>query len=69
MASVILPTGASLVWSPARESSAMTWRQRWFPNGEWVLLLVLAGEILFFSAVAPSFFTLCNFFEITRFSV
>jgi rhamnose transport system substrate-binding protein/rhamnose transport system permease protein len=49
--------------------SAMSWRRRWFPNGEWVLLLVLAGEMLFFSAIAPSFFTLGNFFEITRFSV
>ena len=47
----------------------MRWRQRWFPNGEWVLLLVVAGEILFFSAIAPNFFTLGNFFEITRFSV
>jgi rhamnose transport system substrate-binding protein len=47
----------------------MRWRQRWFPNGEWVLLLVVAGEILFFSAMAPNFFTLGNFFEITRFSV
>jgi len=47
----------------------MPWRQRWFPNGEWALLLVLAAEILFFSATAPSFFTLGNFFEMTRFSV
>jgi rhamnose transport system permease protein len=47
----------------------MSWRQRWFPNGEWVLLLVCAAEIVFFSAVAPNFLTLGNFFEITRFSV
>jgi rhamnose transport system substrate-binding protein len=47
----------------------MSWRQRWFPNGEWVLLLVLAGETLFFSAIAPNFFTLGNFFEMARFSV
>jgi rhamnose transport system substrate-binding protein len=47
----------------------MSWRHRWFPNGEWVLLLVLAGEILLFSTFAPNFFTLGNFFEITRFSV
>ena len=40
----------------------MSWRQRWFPNGEWVLLLVFAGEILFFSAIAPNFFTLGNLF-------
>src|SRR6266849_1508039 len=31
-----------------RAPGAMSWRQRWFPNGEWVLLVVLAGEILFF---------------------
>jgi len=47
----------------------MSWRRRWFPNGEWILLLVLGGEVLCFSAVAPNFFTLGNFFEITRFSV
>ena len=34
------------------------------PNGEWVLLLALAGEIALFSAIAPNFFTLANFFEI-----
>ena len=47
----------------------MTARQRWFPNGEWVLLLVCIAEVVFFSAVAPNFLTLGNFFEITRFSV
>jgi rhamnose transport system substrate-binding protein len=44
-------------------------RHRWFPNGEWVLLVVLAAETIFFSLVAPNFFTLGNFFEMTRFSV
>ena len=34
-----------------------------------VVLLVLAAETLFFSLVAPNFFTLGNFFEMTRFSV
>ena len=47
----------------------MPWVRRWFPNGEWVLLLVLALEIAFFSAIAPGFATVGNFFEITRFSV
>src|SRR5882672_6011174 len=55
--------------APPGRASRMSWRHRWFPNGEWVLLLVLAGEILFFSAIAPNFFTLGNFFEVTRFSV
>jgi rhamnose transport system substrate-binding protein/rhamnose transport system permease protein len=45
-----------------------SWRRRWFPNGEWALLLVLAGEISFFSVLAPNFFTVGNLFEITRFS-
>jgi rhamnose transport system substrate-binding protein len=43
--------------------------RRWFPNGEWVLLLVCAVEIMFFSVVAPNFLTLGNLFEISRFSV
>ena len=47
----------------------MSSRHRWFPNGEGVLLLVCTAEIVFFSAVAPNFFTLGNFFEISRFSV
>lgn len=47
----------------------MTWRRRWFPNGEWILLLVLIAETVFFSAVAPNFFTVGNVFEMTRFSV
>jgi len=41
-------------------------RRHLFPNGEWVLLVVLAAETLLFSAIAPAFFTLGNFFEITR---
>jgi rhamnose transport system substrate-binding protein len=47
----------------------MSSRHGWFPNGEWVLVLVCIAEIVFFSAVAPNFFTLGNFFEISRFSV
>ena len=47
----------------------MSWRARWFPNGEWVLLLVLAAEVAVFAATAQNFFTLGNFFEVIRFSV
>ncbi len=54
---------------PARGPDEMSSRHRWFPNGEWVLVLVCVAEIVFFSAVAPNFFTLGNFFEISRFSV
>src|SRR3954466_10632391 len=44
-------------------------RQRWFPNGEWIVLLALAGEIALFTAIARNFSTIGNFFEVTRLSV
>ena len=43
--------------------------KRWFPNGEWILLLALLAESAVFSALAGNFFTWGNFFEITRTSV
>jgi rhamnose transport system substrate-binding protein len=42
---------------------------RFVPKGERVLLLALLGEVALFSAIARNFFTVGNFFEITRFSV
>ncbi len=46
-----------------------TLRERWFPNGEWVLLLALAAELAIFAAVGENFFSLANFFEVVRLSV
>ncbi|HKQ88046.1 MAG TPA: substrate-binding domain-containing protein [Candidatus Acidoferrales bacterium] len=46
-----------------------SWRARFSPNGEHVLLLALLAEIAIFSAIAQNFFTTANFFEILRFSV
>jgi rhamnose transport system substrate-binding protein len=43
--------------------------QRFFPNGEWVLLVVLAFEILLFGIFGNNFFTSSNGFEITRLAV
>jgi rhamnose transport system substrate-binding protein len=43
--------------------------KRWFPNGEWILLLALLAEAAVFSAIADNFFTRGNFFEIIRTSV
>jgi rhamnose transport system permease protein len=43
--------------------------ERWFPNGEWALALVLIFEIALFSAIGENFFTAENFFEIVRLSV
>jgi ribose transport system permease protein len=44
-------------------------RERWFPNGEWALVLVLLLEVAIFSAIGENFFTAENFFEIVRLSV
>jgi rhamnose transport system substrate-binding protein len=45
------------------------WRERWFPNGEWVLLAALAIEIVVFAGLGSNFFTAANFFEVIRLSV
>jgi rhamnose transport system substrate-binding protein/rhamnose transport system permease protein len=47
----------------------MAWGSRWFPNGEWRLALALVCEIALFAVVAPNFFSVGNFFEVTRLSV
>jgi len=48
------------------QSALNRWRERFSPNGEWILLLALIGEAGAFSAIAQNFFTLGNFFEIIR---
>src|ERR1051326_4012837 len=45
------------------------WRERCFPNGEWVLLAALGFEVLLFSALGENFFSTANFFEVVRLSV
>jgi rhamnose transport system substrate-binding protein len=50
-------------------STSHTNLKRLFPNNEWILLLALAAEVVFFAAIAPHFATVANFFEVTRFSV
>jgi rhamnose transport system substrate-binding protein len=48
---------------------APSWRERFFPNNEWVLLLVIALECVIFSITGNNFATAANAFEITRLSV
>jgi rhamnose transport system substrate-binding protein len=43
--------------------------KRWFPNGEWIVLLALAAEIVIFSGVAQNFLSTANFMEVVRLSV
>lgn len=45
------------------------WRERIFPNNEWVLLLVVLAECAIFGVTGRNFLTSANAFEITRLSV
>ena len=45
------------------------WRERLFPNNEWILLIVLAIECVVFGITGSNFLTPGNLFEITRLSV
>ncbi len=45
------------------------WRERWFPNGEWVLLLVLLAECGLFSLTGRNFLSAANAMEVTRLGV
>ena len=45
------------------------WRERLFPNSEWVLLLVIGIECVVFSITGNNFLSRTNAFEITRLSV
>src|SRR6267378_7043971 len=45
------------------------WRERLFPNSEWVLLLVILVECAVFSLTGSNFLSTANAFEITRLSV
>jgi rhamnose transport system substrate-binding protein len=45
------------------------WRERFFPNNEWVLLVVLIVECGIFSATGNNFLTAANAFEVTRLAV
>src|SRR5688572_30330343 len=46
-----------------------SWRERLSPNGEAILVIALAFELLVFAVIAPNFLTVGNFFEVVRLSV
>src|SRR5919205_3087202 len=45
------------------------WRERVFPNNEWVLLVVILAECAVFSVTGNNFLSRGNAFEITRLAV
>src|SRR3982075_2675599 len=63
---MIAVTSHSLISSPRLTPP---WRARFFPNNEWVLILVLLVEGVIFSVTGNNFLTAANAFEITRLSV
>lgn len=52
---------------PLKTQQALS--ERLFPNNEWILLIVLAGECIVFGVTGSNFLTAGNFFEITRLGV
>jgi len=52
-----------------QNESHNSWRGRWFPNGEWIVLLALLAEVGIFSVIAQNFLTAANFVEVLRLSV
>ena len=55
--------------APAVAETAAPLRARLFPNGEWVLLAVLAAECAVFGLTGHNFLGAANAFEITRLAV
>ena len=45
------------------------WRERVFPNNEWVLIVVILAECAVFSMTGSNFLGSGNAFEITRLAV
>ena len=57
---------------PAAEPPLSTrppWRDRWFPNGEWILLLLLLAQCALFSVTGSNFLSTANAMEVTRLAV
>lgn len=65
----IAPPPRSADSSPPLIATELSWRERFFPNGEWVLALVVILECMIFAMTGGNFFTTANAFEITRLAV
>jgi rhamnose transport system substrate-binding protein len=59
----------SIPLAPQLLKTEAPWRERLFPNNEWVLLVVLLIECSIFSVTGSNFLSTSNAFEITRLSV
>src|SRR6195256_5528217 len=59
----------SIPLAPPVAKTEAPWRERLFPNNEWVLIVVLLVECGIFSVTGNNFLSASNAFEITRLSV
>jgi rhamnose transport system substrate-binding protein len=59
----------SIQFAPPALKIEAPWRERLFPNNEWLLIVVLLVECAIFSVTGNNFLTSSNGFEITRLSV
>ncbi|HEX8138073.1 MAG TPA: substrate-binding domain-containing protein [Pyrinomonadaceae bacterium] len=59
----------SIPLTPIAVKTEAPWRERLFPNNEWVLIVVLLIECFIFSLTGNNFLSSSNAFEITRLSV
>jgi rhamnose transport system substrate-binding protein len=59
----------SIPLAPISVKTEAPWRDRVFPNNEWVLIVVLLIECAIFSLTGNNFLSSSNAFEITRLSV
>src|SRR6267143_1048230 len=59
----------SIPLAPPVVKTEAPWRERLFPNNEWVLIVVLLVECGIFSVTGNNFLSTTNAFEVTRLSV
>jgi rhamnose transport system substrate-binding protein len=62
-------SNSALLVTPFSVKTEEPWRQRFFPNHEWTLLLVVLIEVVLFGAAGNNFLTVSNMFEVIRLSV
>src|SRR6185369_12801969 len=59
----------SVPFAPTSVKLEAPWRERLFPNNEWVLLVVLLVECGIFSLTGSNFLSSANAFEVARLGV
>jgi len=59
---------SSVLRAPSPVKTEEPWPERLFPNREWVLLLALLFECLFFGVTGSNFLSIANAFEVMRLS-